>query len=45
MNDDDYYKDMSEKARKRAEYLCDTDHQFIETVHELERRMAESERI
>ncbi|SEM24630.1 hypothetical protein SAMN04487770_13025 [Butyrivibrio sp. ob235] len=42
-DDKDYYNEMSEKAEKRAQYLCDTEHRFIETVHELERRIEMTE--
>ncbi len=39
VNDKNYYQAMSDKAKARAEYLCDTKHRFIETIHELESRL------
>ncbi|WP_026527187.1 glycosyltransferase [Butyrivibrio sp. VCD2006] len=37
--DKEYYKIMSERALKRAEYLCDTKNRFMDTIHELESRL------
>jgi len=37
--DNNYLREMSKKAKERAEYLCDTGNRFIETVDELERRI------
>ena len=41
--DRDYYNEMSIKAKKRAEYLCDTKHRFIDTINELESRLRDRE--
>ncbi|SEM24558.1 hypothetical protein SAMN04487770_13022 [Butyrivibrio sp. ob235] len=38
-SDKDYYAEMSIKAKKRAEYLCDTKHRFMDTISELENRL------
>ncbi|WP_408072062.1 glycosyltransferase [Butyrivibrio sp. JL13D10] len=40
-DDKGYYSHMSEKAKSRANYLCDTAHRFIDIVHDVERRMQE----
>ena len=42
VDDHEYYKEMSQKAKERAAFLCDTKHRFIETIHELERRIEEN---
>ena len=39
VGDKDYYREMSDKAKARSKYLCDTKHRFIETIHELESRL------
>ncbi|MBE5859765.1 MAG: glycosyltransferase family 4 protein [Butyrivibrio sp.] len=39
--DKEYRSEMSKKAIKRAEYLCDTKNRFIETTNELEKRIAD----
>lgn len=36
--DREFYKQQSEKARKRAEVLMDTDKEFIHTIQEMDRR-------
>lgn len=39
MEDREYYKEMSEKAKRRADYMLDSETAFIETIHEFESKI------
>ena len=41
-SDTDYYREMAERAKERAKYLCDTKNRFLDVVHEVENRMNKS---
>lgn len=41
MHDEEYYSQMSQKARERAEYMLDSQSAFSELIGEFERTLGE----